>query len=221
MLALAAPELVLVRHGEGRCNAAGVIGGENGCSGLSERGVEQSTRLAARLAELSVDRRYDVLVCTPRYRVRQSAAIIAARLGLPVTVSRELRGQEFGTADGRSWEQVTSDFGGPPTQHPDRPIAPGAEPWNRYAERVLGAVRGLLAARPGGRILVVGHGKTAGLAGALLSGAPDPRAGATDYVIDHAALSLWRQTSQGWNLLLNNDSSHLNPAADGGAPVAG
>ncbi len=217
----AARELVLARHGEGRCNAAGVIGGENGCRGLSDRGREQSARLADRLAALSGELPFDVLVCTPRLRVRQSATVIGARLGLPVTVSKQLRGQEFGAADGQPWEGVTNGFGGPPAHDPDRPIAPGAETWNRYADRVLAAIRALLTAHPGRRVVVVAHGKTAGLAGALLSGATDPRAGATDYVIDHAALSLWRRRPDGWNLVLHNDSSHLIRADGGGAAVSG
>ena len=48
---LAAGEVVLVRHGQGECNAAGVIGGERGCRGLSAVGVGESVRLAEHLLE--------------------------------------------------------------------------------------------------------------------------------------------------------------------------
>ena len=154
--------------------------------------------------------RFDVLLCTPRLRVLESAQIIGVRLRKPVTVINGLAGQEFGAADGQSWEHVTGRFGGPPAHDPDRPIAEGAEPWNAYADRVLAALTDLLARHAGHRILLVGHGKTSGLAGALLSGAPDPRAAATKFIIDHGTLSQWRQLSPDrWNLLTHNDSRHL------------
>jgi 2,3-bisphosphoglycerate-dependent phosphoglycerate mutase len=206
----AAPgEVVLVRHGQGECNAAGVIGGRVGCRGLSPRGRWESARLARRLAELDAARPFDVLLSTPRLRVLQCSQIIGARLARPVVVVDALRGQEFGAADGQSWEDVIRGFGGPPTHEPDRPIAKGAESWNAYADRVLAALAAVLAEHAGRRVLLVGHGKTTGLAGALLSGASDPRSCATDFVVDHGALSHWRREADHWSLVIHNDSRHL------------
>jgi probable phosphoglycerate mutase len=184
-------ELVLVRHGEGGCNAAGVIGGDAGCTGLTALGREQSGELVERLAAMHAQRRFDVLLASPRLRVRQSAEIVAAALGLSVVVVHDLRGQDFGTADGAAWEAVTRAFGGPPTRHPTRPIAPGAEPWASYADRVLGALRRALAEYRGRRILLIAHGKTTGLAGALLAGEPDPAGAVAGYVIGHGELAHW------------------------------
>ena len=106
-------ELVLIRHGQGECNAAGVIGGQVGCRGLSEQGRQQSGRLAERLADLHREQAFDVVLSTPRPRVLQCAHVIADRLDRPVVVVEALRGQEFGVADGASWVRVTGDFGGP------------------------------------------------------------------------------------------------------------
>jgi len=207
---IAAGEVVIVRHGQGECNAAGVIGGQRGCRGLSDRGRWESSQLAERLAKMDAAWAFDVLLCTPRLRVLESAQIIGARLGKPVTVIDNLAGQEFGAADGQAWEQVTGRFGGPPAHDPDRPIAEGAESWNAYADRVLAALTVMLAQHAGHRILLVAHGKTSGLAGALLSGAPDPRAAVAAFIIDHGTLSQWRrQSPDRWNLLVHNDSRHL------------
>jgi 2,3-bisphosphoglycerate-dependent phosphoglycerate mutase len=202
-------ELVLVRHGEGECNAAGVIGGRAGCHGLSLRGRQESERLAGALALLSAERPFDALLSSPRRRVLECAQIIAARLAIPVTVVDALRGQEFGAADGRPWEHVIHEFGGPPVHDPDRPIAQGAESWNDYADRVLAALAAVLAEHAGRRVLLVAHGKTTGLAGALLSGVPDPRSRATEFIVDHGALSHWRQAGGHWELVVHNDSRHL------------
>ena len=208
--ALVAGEVVLVRHGQGECNAAGTIGGQLSCKGLSARGRWESRQLAERLATMDAAGRFDALLCTPRPRVLESAQIIAARLSQPITVIDKLAGQEFGVADGQSWEQVTGRFGGPPAHNPGRPIAEGAESWNSYAERVLAELTAMLARHGGQRVLVVAHGKTSGLAGALLSGAADPRADVSGFIIGHGALSQWRRQSSGrWKLLIHNDSQHL------------
>jgi probable phosphoglycerate mutase len=204
-----AGELVVVRHGQGECNAAGVIGGRVGCRGLSARGLWESDRLAQRLAEAAAERPFNVLLSSPRPRVLQCARIIGTRLGNPVTVVDALRGQEFGAADGRPWQEVIRGFGGPPTHNPDRPIAHGAESWNDYADRVLAALAEVLAEHAGERVLLVGHGKTAGLAGALLSGASEPRCSAEDFIVDHGALSHWRQVAGRWELMISNDSRHM------------
>lgn len=212
-------ELVLVRHGQGLCNAAGVIGGRVGCRGLSPRGRQESARLTLRLAELHRARPFDVLLSTPRRRVLECAEMIGARLARPVGVIDELRGQEFGRADGELWEDVVRTFGGPPTHDPDRPIAEGAEAWNAYAERVLAALAAVLSGHAGRRVLLVGHGKTTGLAGALLSGATDPRARAEEFVLDHGALSSWRRDPAGWHLLVHNDARHLRVEGLGPEPA--
>jgi probable phosphoglycerate mutase len=161
------------------------------------------------LAEMDAGRAFDVLLCTPRPRVFESAQIIGARLSRPVTVVDALAGQEFGVADGQSWSQVTGRFGGPPASNPEHPIAEGAEPWNAYADRVLSALVEMLSKHAGHRILLVAHGKTTGLAGALLSGATDPRTAATSFIVDHGALTQWRESGDRWNMLLNNNSRHL------------
>ena len=207
-------ELMLVRHGQGQCNAAGIIGGRAGCQGLSDLGRRQSRALADRIAGLHADRPFDLVLCTPRLRVRQCAQTIATRLSRPVVVVENLRGQDFGTADGRSWQQVTAAFGGPPWHDPDRPIAPGAETWNDYAARVLAALHTVLEVHAGRRILLVAHGKTIGLTGALLSGAAEPAQAACRFVIDHGALSHWQQAPGGWAMLVENASEHLAPRVD-------
>jgi probable phosphoglycerate mutase len=207
--ALAGGEVVLVRHGQGECNAAGVIGGQFGCRGLSERGRWESSRLAGRLAKMNAERAFDAVLCTPRLRVLECARIIGSQLGAPVTVVEALAGQEFGAADGQSWEKVTTRFGGPPAHDPDRPIAEGGESWNSYADRVLAALVMVLAEHADRRVLLVAHGKTSGLAGGLLSGASDPRAAFSGFVVDHGALSHWRQQPGRWDLVVHNDSRHL------------
>lgn len=158
---------------------------------------------------MHAERAFDVLLCSPRTRVRECAEIIGEQLSQPVIVVEELAGQEFGVADGQSWVQVTTRFGGPPGHDPDRPIAEGSESWIVYTDRVLTALAAVLGEHLGQRILVVAHGKTTGLAGGLLSGASDPLAAVAGFIVDHGSLSHWRQCPEGWDLLVHNDSRHL------------
>jgi probable phosphoglycerate mutase len=188
-------ELVLVRHGLGLCNEAGVIGGTVGCRGLSPRGVAESRRLAGLLA---AGPPVEVLLSSPRPRVRECAGIIGSRLRLPVVEVAGLRGQDFGHADGASWQAVTASFGGEPSSRPDVPIAEGAESWNTYADRVLSTLRSVLAEHAGRRICLVGHGRTTALAAALLSGAPDPWDIDPESVLEHGSLARWRLDRAGW-----------------------
>jgi probable phosphoglycerate mutase len=189
---------VLVRHGVGRCNEAGVIGGRQGCTGLSEQGRLDSEQLAERLAAMAAQRPFDVLLSSPRLRVLECARIVARRLGQPVVVVPGLAGQEFGAADGRPWQRVTRTFGGPPMHDPDRPIARGAESWNDYADRVLATLGGLLVDHAGRRLCVVGHGRMTALAAALLGGAPDPRVVSPDATVEHGELTVWRRDAVHW-----------------------
>lgn len=227
-------ELVMARHGQGVCNAQGVIGGDRGCTGLSAWGTEQSHRIAHRLAGMHAARPFDGVFSTPRLRVRQSAEIIATRIDLPVTVIKALCGQEFGAADGQLWREVTAAFGGPPTHDPDRPIAPGAESWNNYAARVILALTALLSEHEGQRLLLVAHGKTIALACAMLKGSPAPAGevasdlvgGVAAYAGDHGGLTHWQcLVSPGgpgtWSLTSRNDQAHLVGAAPAAPEVAG
>ncbi len=86
-------EVIISRHGEAHCNVAGLVGGDKTCTGLTDAGREQVRALAARLrAEQDGEAPFDVLYAAPRRRVRESAEIISAALGLPVHVEERLAG---------------------------------------------------------------------------------------------------------------------------------
>jgi probable phosphoglycerate mutase len=51
---------------------------------------------------------------------------------------------------------VVTAFGRIPAQHPDHPIAPGAETWTAYLQRATATLRDILARHSGGTVLIVG-----------------------------------------------------------------
>ncbi|MBL7495671.1 histidine phosphatase family protein [Frankia sp. CNm7] len=207
-------EIVIVRHGEAACNVAGIVGGDKGCTGLTETGRAQAEQLAKRLASEHAIRPYNNLYATPRRRVVETARIVANTLNLPETVETELRGPDHGEADGRPWTEIKTAFGGPPQHNPDQPYAPGSESWNGYLTRAIAALETILRRHGGQRILVVAHGETIEAAHNLLLDLPIDACRRFGYVTDHTAITRWyRQVNRfgqaTWLLAAHNDTTHL------------
>ncbi|MGH3679022.1 MAG: histidine phosphatase family protein [Natronosporangium sp.] len=207
-------ELVIARHGEAVCNTTGTVGGDRGCTGLTHSGRQQTHLLAGRLAAEHGDWPYDALYTTPRLRVRQTADIIATRLGLTATIEPDLRGPDHGDADGKQWHDVKTAFGGPSQHEPDRPYAQGSETWNQYLKRATTTLRTILDRYHGLRILIVGHGETIEAAHTLLLDLPAGACHRRGFVTDHACLTRWQQHvnrfgRRVWMLAAHNDTAHI------------
>jgi probable phosphoglycerate mutase len=209
----AGTELVITRHGEAVCNALGIVGGDKGCAGLTDRGRNQITRLAERLRREHQQDPFDVLYASPRLRTRQSGQIISQTLGLPLLLDHELRGPDHGDADGQSWDDVKTSFEGPPQAHPERPHAPGAETWNDYLARVTRHLTELLKTHDDARILIAAHGETIEAAHGLILGLPPQACTRLSFRTDHASLSRWQHHTNRfgrrvWILATHNDTAH-------------
>jgi probable phosphoglycerate mutase len=207
-------ELVLARHGEANNNATGIVGGEQGCTGLTARGLQQVERLAARLAAEHAVRPFSAVYGTPRRRVRDTIQIISAALPVPVTIVDDLRGPDHGDADGRPWHEVKTVFGGPPQHNPDQPYAAGSETWNQYLNRATSTLQRILDRHAGQRVLVAAHGETIEAAHVLLFELPPAVRLGLGFVTDHACITRWqhhvnRFGRHVWMLAAHNDTRHL------------
>ncbi|MEQ4305541.1 histidine phosphatase family protein [Plantactinospora sp. B6F1] len=209
-------ELIIARHGEAACNVTGIVGGERGCTGLTDQGRHQVTQLAARLATEHDDRPYAVFYSTPRRRVVETAEIITDALRLPSSVEPELRGPDHGDADGRPWADIKTAFQGPPQHNPDMPYANGSETWNQYLDRAISALQKILARHDGQRILIAAHGETIEAANHLLLALPQNTCLRLGFVTDHASVTRWQRPTNRfgrtiWQLVAHNDTRHLEP----------
>lgn len=139
-------EILLVRHGETDWNRDRRWQG-HADPPLNEEGRRQAQALAEALAGEDVAAVYS----SDLLRAHETARIVAERLGLEVTALPDLREVDVGSWSGLTRDEIAHRF-------------PGAERWEggetreEMAERVLGAVRRIAAAHPGGRVLVVTHG---------------------------------------------------------------
>ncbi|MFJ7157249.1 histidine phosphatase family protein [Streptomyces sp. NPDC101118] len=207
--------LLIARHGQARCNVEGRVGGPETCTGLTDLGRHQIERLAGRLAAAQhTEDRIDAVCAGPRRRLQESGRILAAALGLPLFTDPGLDGPRHGEADGMPWREVETAFGGPPQTHPDRPYAPGAEPWNSYLTRATRHLTGLLERHDGRHVLLAAHGETVHAACHLLLGIPVSRSPAIGFGTSHAGLTRFERhrddhDNTRWILATLNDTAHL------------
>jgi broad specificity phosphatase PhoE len=148
-------ELVLARHGETDYNRDGRWQGHLDVP-LNEAGRRQS----AALAELLRGEGLDAVFTSDLLRARETATVVAERLGLELEVDARLRERGFGSWEGLTsaeiarihtvdWERWRRGDGHGP---------PDAERYEDLRARVRAAVLAIEERYPDGRVLLVGHG---------------------------------------------------------------
>jgi broad specificity phosphatase PhoE len=148
--------LLLVRHGETDWNAEGRLQGHTDRP-LNEHGRRQAKDLAERLAGEGADAIYT----SDLVRAKETAEIVGERLGLTVVVDPDLREKDWGT-----WEGLTGDE----RVH----VELVGESTEDHRDRVMGAIRGIVARHPAQRIVVVTHGGSLRRIQAAVNGVADP-----------------------------------------------
>jgi broad specificity phosphatase PhoE len=93
-----------VRHGATVWNATGRFQGHSDVE-LSPKGREQARAVAAALSTERIDRFY----ASDLQRAYETATIVAAPHGLPVTPDSRLREFEFGQWEGLTWAEIVAD----------------------------------------------------------------------------------------------------------------
>ena len=159
-------ELLLVRHGETDWNRDRRFQG-HADPPLNDAGREQARALADELA----GERIDFVYTSDLVRARETAEIVAARLGAEVVVRSELREIDVGEWEGLTWPEIEE-------RHPE-----GARSWHEHgqgwtsgetydqlAERIIAALRQIAEDHPTQSVLVVGHGGTVRATRAFIEG---------------------------------------------------
>jgi broad specificity phosphatase PhoE len=140
-----------VRHGESEWNLLGLCNDDPNRPGdLTARGRRQVMAAAERLIGQPVDRVY----CSPLPRTRQSAALIAGRLGVALTVDDRLRDIRSGF-DG----QPVAEYLAAIAQDPVHAEPPGGESLAQHAARVH-AFLDWLRRQPLRAVVLVAHEET-------------------------------------------------------------
>jgi probable phosphoglycerate mutase len=204
-----ATELLIVRHGESaafRPDAPFPLVDRHGDPPLHPNGERQAERVADRLGGEAIDAIY----VTKLRRTGQTAAPLAARLGLTPIVDPDLHEVFLGDWEGGLLRKKAAEAD--PVflkvqADQDWVHIPGAESMAQLTERCARAVARIHAAHPDQRVAVFVHG---GVIGALLAHATGARPFAFNGA-DNASIHHLVVLGDDWRLRCYNDTAHLGP----------
>lgn len=200
----------MVRHGETAWNAQGRVQGQTDVP-LSAVGESQARALRAALA----GERFVALYASDLSRVRQTAAPVAALLGLPVRLEPRLRERHYGKFETLTYaearERLPEDYARFRAKDPDYDFGSG-ESLRAFYERAVTCVAGIAARHAGAAVLVFTHGGVLEMVhrhahGTAMSA---PR----DFEIPNAALNWIEIGPQHWRVRSWAQVAHLERALD-------
>jgi 2,3-bisphosphoglycerate-dependent phosphoglycerate mutase len=205
-------ELLLVRHGESapaRPEQPFPLVGGHGDPPLHPNGVTQAERVAERLVATGED--IAAIYVTTLRRTHETAAPLAARLGIEPRVEPDLREVHLGEWEGGEFRRRVAEgdpVAGRMMAEQRWDIIPGAEPADDFAARVRAGIERIASSHPDQTVVVVAHGGVIGQAIALASGATR---GFAFVGSDNGSISHLVVTPDRWVVRCFNDTSHLSP----------
>jgi len=177
---------------------------------LSDEGHVQAEALARRLDGVRIDAVY----VSPLRRTHQTAAPLLRRRGFEAVELADLREVHLGEWEAGLYRRHLAD-GHPLVAriYAERrwDVIPGAEPHDRFRERVEGAVGAVAAANHGRRVVVVSHGGVIDMVFALAMGIADR---ALVFGVDQSSISRVVAVGDHLRVRFVNDTSHLGDHAD-------
>lgn len=210
--------LVLIRHGESRSTVDRVVGGHEGCTGLSERGVEQAEALRKRLDRTAELKDCSALLTSVLPRAIETASIIAPAIGGLVAAEHcDLCEIHPGDADGMTWAEFEERYRkvGFGSRSPYAMHAEGSESWAVFFARVGAAFGRVIADHLGQTVAIVVHGGVIEASLAVFGNMPLRRG--FDVSIANTSLTEWVRPAEPhvgpegerWKLVRFNDAAHL------------
>jgi probable phosphoglycerate mutase len=202
-------ELLLVRHGESapanEDEPFPLVDG-HGDPPLDAAGHEQAERVADRLEHEDISAIYVTTLC----RTAQTAAPLAARLGLEPRVEPDLREVHLGEWEGGIFRKHVAE--GHPLalkmfEEQRWDAIPGAESTDALAKRVRAGVTRIADAHPDQLVMVVAHG---GVIGRILADASGATRGFAFVGSDNGAISRLVVAGDRWIIRGFNDTGHLD-----------
>ncbi|WP_406445901.1 bifunctional RNase H/acid phosphatase [Streptomyces sp. NBC_01613] len=149
---------VLLRHGETPLTPQKRFSGSGGTNpSLSEVGRDQAERAGAALARRGT---IQAIVASPLARTRETAGIVAAHLGLEVSVEDGLRETDFGAWEGLTFAEVREQYPDDLNTwlgNPEAQPTGGGESFAATATRIAATRDKLVAAYAGRTVLLVTH----------------------------------------------------------------
>jgi 2,3-bisphosphoglycerate-dependent phosphoglycerate mutase len=203
--------LVIIRHGEAVSNVEDLIGGHDGCRGLTDRGVAQCEVLVDRLRTTGELDGAAAVWTSVLPRAIESAEIIAPALGIDVVEkSCSLCEQHPGEADGISWTEFERRYErvSLPGSDPELPLSPGGESWIAFLDRASAGLLDVASRYPGELLVTVAHGGVVAASVIRFLGLPEHGSGVQLHA-ENTSITEWVRTARRWRLVRFNDVAHL------------
>lgn len=153
-----AVRLIFVRHGETDWNKANRLQGRVETP-LNKNGVKQIKKTAVKLKKSS--EKPEIIISSSMARAVQSAGIISKILAIPFQVNRNLAERDFGSLEGKTWEEINKIYGSG-FKETDRKQqydyrAYGGEGVEQVKERILDFLNYAIEKYDGKTIIIVTH----------------------------------------------------------------
>ncbi len=210
--------LVLIRHGESMAMVDSIVGGHEGCRGLSDHGRRQVEALRDRLSATG-ELRADALYASVLPRAVETAEILAPAFGGDLRVEQDcdLCEQHPGEGDGLTWQEFEARYRPEGWRFdPYEPISPGGESVAEFNARVARALTKVAAEHRGKTVVVACHGGV--VAASMISFLSLPfHGGLVQLFSVNTSLTEWVLDSgddgfdhpHPWRLIRYNDAAHL------------
>lgn len=208
--------LLLTRHGQTIWNSELRYQGQTDTE-LSDLGREQAARLAERFGQEKISAIYS----SDLKRCVDTAAVLAAELGLRVSLTASLREAGYGRWEGMTYAEVRAsypDLVGQRRADVVTFIPPGGESLGQTHARVLDFLHSVAEAHPAEAVLVVTHGGPLRMFVAGVLGMP--LAGALRLRVDNCSLTVCEGFPRAPTIRTLNDTCHLRGLA-GAEPALG
>lgn len=197
--------IYLIRHAEHEYQGRILTGRMEGVP-LSKEGQRQSERLADRFADVPIRAIYS----SPLQRARETAVILANRLGIAIEIVPYLTEFDVGAWTGLTFDALQGDplwerF----NMFRSGTRAPGGESMLEVQSRVIYFLESLHKRHPDGEVCVISHGDV--LRAAILHHFDMPIDLFSRFEIEPASVSIIEWASWGTRVMLLNDTAAVNP----------
>ncbi len=158
-------KFIVLRHGESESNVKRIKAGQLDKYHLTEKGREQSRKVARILKKEKID----IIISSPVLRARETAEIISRELGVEVIEDELIKEYDFGSWNGYSSEELINSENGLYKEYKELPLSEekynfrlggDGESRKEIEERVRKFVEKCVKNYAGANILIVGHGGT-------------------------------------------------------------
>ena len=146
--------IILVRHGQTKKNAKGIIHAFGDEELLNEVGIEQINKAANKLREFSPV----VVYSSKGRRATQSGELISQKLGISLKALDGMEERNWGDSAGKTWDEVVKVLSGMSLEERYLYTPPNGESWKHFETRLIAVINKILSENKNKTVVVVSHG---------------------------------------------------------------